>query len=196
MHICLVGGTFDPPHWGHVLLAETLYTQMPVEQVVFVPAAIPPHKRNESIGTAEHRVRMLELICRQNTHFQVDSREVDRGGVSYSIDTVRAVRAERDLGRDDLGFLIGTDNFVDLQNWKEAEQLVHACRILVMPRLHYPIPEDAPFRDQVEYVDLPIVEISSSTIRNRVQQGLSIRYYVLPEIEQYIHEHELYTYRD
>ncbi|HKJ69846.1 MAG TPA: nicotinate (nicotinamide) nucleotide adenylyltransferase [bacterium] len=196
MQLCLVGGTFDPPHWGHILLAETLYTQIPVEQVMFVPAAIPPHKRHETISTAEHRVRMLELICRQNTHFQVDSREIERSGISYSIETVRAVKKEKALERDDLGFLIGTDNFADLQNWKEAEQLVRACRILVMPRLHYPFPDEAPFRDQVESVDLPIVEISSSTIRQRVRQGLSIRYYVLPEIERYIAEHALYQHRD
>jgi len=192
MRFCLVGGTFDPPHWGHLLLAETLRTSRLIDQIVFVPAFIPPHKRDDLISSAQHRVRMLQLACEGNSYFSVDTREIERGGLSYTIETVREIKAEYALQSGDLGLLIGSDNFVDLQSWKHSQALVRECRVLVMERSGHPVPAQAPFREEVEFVDLPLVEISSSQIRRRVGQGLSVQYYVLPSVQQYIQEHALY----
>jgi len=192
MQICLVGGTFDPPHWGHLLLAETLRTSLAIDLIVFVPAFIPPHKRNDEISNARHRVQMLRLACQENSRFSVDTREIDRGGLSYTIDTVRAVRAERGLRPAEIGLLIGSDNYVDLHSWKSSGELVRECQVLVMERPGHPIPAQAPFHDAIQVVDLPLVEISSSMIRDRVRQGLSVQYYVLPAIHRYIREHRLY----
>lgn len=192
MRFCLVGGTFDPPHWGHLLLAETLRTNLEIDQIIFVPAFIPPHKRHNSISSSEHRVRMLQLACEENPFFTIDTREIKRGGLSFTIETVRELKTEHGLRSEDLGLLIGSDNFVDLQSWKESENLVRECRVLVMERPGHPMPKNPPLRETVQLVDLPLVEISSSLIRKRVQQGLSVRYFLLPSVRQYIQEQGLY----
>lgn len=192
MQLCLVGGTFDPPHWGHLLLTEILRTNFAIGQIVFVPAFIPPHKRNDEISSARHRVQMLRFACEENPHFSVDTREIDRGGLSYTIDTVRAVKAERNLQSKEIGLLIGSDNYVDFHSWKSSEELVRECQVLVMERPGHPIPAQAPFRDAIKVVDLPLVEISSSLIRDRIRQGLSVRYFVLPTVHRYIRDHGLY----
>ncbi len=192
MQICLVGGTFDPPHWGHVLLAEALRTALAIQYIIFVPANIPPHKSDESITGAEHRVRMLEHVCAQDPYFQIDTREIDRSGTSYSVDTVREVKAEKQLARKDLGFFIGSDNFMDLNNWKDADQLIRLCRILVANRPGFAVSDEMQYFDEVEFVQIPLIELSSSQIRERVSQGRSIRFFVLPEVEQYIQDNELY----
>jgi len=192
MRICLVGGTFDPPHWGHVLLAEALRTALDIQQIVFVPANIPPHKSDENITDAEHRVRMLERVCAHDPYFQIDTREINRKGPSYSIDTIREVKAEFQLDRNEVGFFIGSDNFVDLSSWKESDQLVRLCRILVANRPGFAVSDDLSYYDDVEFIQMPLIELSSSQVRERVNQGRSIRFFVLPGVEQYIRENKLY----
>jgi len=192
MKICLIGGTFDPPHWGHALLAETLRTARNIRTIVFLPAYIPPHKRDDTISDADHRIAMLQRFVRTNQHFQLDTREIRRQGISYTIDTIRDLKKEQALNAGDIGFLIGADNYLELNSWKDADALVRECTILVMPRPGYPLDEATDYRGEVEFVRLPRIEISSSGIRERARQGVSIRYYVTEAVEQYIHEHQLY----
>lgn len=192
MRICLVGGTFDPPHWGHLLLAESVRDLFSIEKIVFIPAFIPPHKQDEKLSDHEHRVNMLRLLVDENPGFALDTREIDRQGISYSIDTVRKIKAEKELTSEDIGFLMGADNFVDLDSWKESDALVAECQILVAARPDVPMGEATQYTDLVTFVDLPKIEISSTMIRNRVRNGKSIRYYVLPSVADYIHKHKLY----
>ncbi len=193
MQICLVGGTYDPPHWGHVLLAESVRAAFSISEIVFIPASVPPHKQAETISSADHRIRMLQLICEKNPGFSVDPREINRGGVSYTIDTVREIRRERLLTSNEIGVLIGADNFVDLKHWKQADELVQECRVLVMPRPNVTVGPDTPYQTDVKFIETPLIDISSSEIRERVRDKLSIRYYVLPAVEKHIFENDLYT---
>ncbi len=192
MKRCLIGGTFDPPHWGHALLAETLRTELHIDVLVFVPAYIPPHKQEDSLSSPEHRVAMLTRFCNANPHFTLDQREIGRQGVSYTIDTIREVKREQALKREEIGFLMGADNYLALETWREAEHLVQECVILVAERPTYPMKESLPFEEQVRFLDLPRIEISSSQIRARTREGKSVRYYVTPEVAEYITHHELY----
>ncbi len=193
MRVCLLGGTFDPPHLGHLLIAETLRTMYTLEKFIFIPANIPPHKKNHNISEAEHRIQMLQLIADDNPHFFVDTCEMDREGVSYTIDTIRDVKKRESLNNEEIGFLIGADNYLELHQWKSAEQLVKECQIIVTRRPNYSFETEKRFEHEVQFVNLPQVEISSSSIRERVQQGKSIRYYVLPYIQKYIESHQLYS---
>lgn len=192
MKLCLIGGTFDPPHWGHALLAETLRTQLRLDSIIFVPAHVPPHKEGESISSPEHRITMLEHFCATNPHFQLDQREIRRQGVSYTIDTIRELKNEQDLEGDEIGFLMGADNYRSLKKWKESDRLVRECTILVTRRPNYPLEESLPYAEQVTFLDLPRIEISSSMVRERVARGDSIRYYVTPEVQHYIEKFRLY----
>lgn len=192
MQLCLMGGTFDPPHWGHVLLAEFVRTKLSVETFSFVPAYLPPHKQQKAISNVEHRIRMLELICDDHEPFQIDTREIERQGVSYTVDTLRAVVAENDLNKNDIGLLIGADNFVDFQNWKAPETIVDLCRVLVVKRSDFPLSRDLPFYHRVELIDAPVIEISGRQVRDRLRKAQSIKYFVLPQIESYIQSQNLY----
>ncbi|MBS1272422.1 MAG: putative nicotinate-nucleotide adenylyltransferase [Candidatus Marinimicrobia bacterium] len=187
-----MGGTFDPPHWGHVLLAEFVRTKLSVETFSFVPAYLPPHKQQKAISNVEHRIRMLELICDDHEPFQIDTREIERQGVSYTVDTLRAVVAENDLNKNDIGLLIGADNFVDFQNWKAPETIVDLCRVLVVKRSDFPLSRDLPFYHRVELIDAPVIEISGRQVRDRLRKAQSIKYFVLPQIESYIQSQNLY----
>lgn len=193
MRVCLLGGTFDPPHWGHLILAETLRSHFKLEQFIFIPAYIPPHKQNRTISDANHRKEMLRLITEDNPYFSLDTSEIDREGVSYTIDTVRDIKKRKSLESHEIGFLIGSDNYLELHKWKHADQLVDECQIVVAKRPDYPLESDRKYRGKVTFVNLPRVEISSSTIRERIQEGKSIKYYVLPAIEEYISSHCLYS---
>jgi nicotinate-nucleotide adenylyltransferase len=193
MRVCLLGGTFDPPHWGHVILAETLRSHFELEKFLFIPAYIPPHKQDRTISDARHRIEMLEIITGDNPYFSLDTCEIDREGVSYTIDTVREMKTRESLNSDEIGFLIGSDNYQELHKWKNADQLVDECQVVVAKRPDYPLGSDKKYEDKVTFVNLPRVEISSSRIRERVQKGESIKYYVLPVIEEYIYAHNLYS---
>jgi len=192
MQLCLMGGTFDPPHWGHTLLAEFVRTTFSIDTFLFVPAYIPPHKQHKSISKTEHRVRMLELVCEDHEPFQLDTREIERQGISYTVDTVRTIVAEKNFHKDDIGLLIGADNFRDFQSWKDTDALLDLCRVLVVDRPDFPLSEDLPYYQQVEFIDAPVIEISGSQIRERLRRDLSVKYFLLPRVESYIRSHNLY----
>jgi len=192
MELCLIGGTFDPPHWGHLLLAESVRDQYSLEKIVFIPAFIPPHKQDEKISKPEHRISMLQLLADENPGFAVDRREIDRTGVSYTIDTISEIRKEQGLAPEHIGFLIGADNFLDLESWKDSDTLVEECRILVAQRPDFPLGETDKYTNSVEFLNLPKIAISSTLIRDRVAAGKTIRYYVLPSVEEYIQDNQLY----
>ncbi len=199
MRLGLFGGTFDPIHTGHLLLAECCREQARLDQVWFVPTAVAPHKRAEMPTPVENRVEMLELAIAGNKAFSVSRYEADRGGVNYTVDTLRHFH---DTRGDELFFLLGADMLHDLPHWREAAEVCRLAVPLVVCRPGSgPVDFDclgeiaSPQRIELvkrNQIDMPQVDINSTEIRRRVAAGLSIRYQTPAAVEQYIKSNSLY----
>jgi len=200
MRVGLLGGSFDPVHYGHLLLAECCREQCRLEQVWFLPAAVPPHKKDHAPSAAQQRIEMLELAIAGHPAFSVCRYEVDRAGVNYTVDTLAHFH-EEDPQRE-LFFLMGADMLNDLPNWRRADRV---CELAVMVGACRPGTGEldyagltgitSPQRIEVirrHQVEMPEIGISSSEIRRRVAAGLSIRYQTPRAVEKYIETHGLY----
>lgn len=197
----ILGGTFDPVHYGHLAVAEDVRETLGLERVLFVPAGIPPHKPDRLITPPAHRVAMVELAIAGNPAFALSRVEVDRTGPSYAADTVELLIAEAAAdGRSSaFVFIMSADAFALLHTWHEPERLLRACRLAVVPRPGHRTPgrpwvaEHFPgLEDRVLFPAGPDLGHSASAIRARVAAGRSIRYLVPPAVAAYIAEHDLY----
>ena len=202
MRIGILGGTFDPVHLGHLLIAEESRVMLGLDRVLFVPAGRPWLKEGQPLSEACHRVRMVELAIASNSHFRVVRNEVDRDGLSYTVDTLEEMGSE--LPPDsEFYFILGLDAFESFHRWKEPERILELCRLVVVSRPGYAEEE----RDQVmarywaRYGDgrdriclLPVhnVDFSATEIRRRAAEGVSFRYQVPEAVEAYILEQGLY----
>lgn len=198
MRLGLLGGTFDPIHLGHLLMAEMAREALNLSRVLFVPAGDPPHKQGMEKTPAFHRRAMVELAVRGNPHFALSLVDLERAGPHYTSDTVRLIRAQDNLAADDCFLIIGGDSLVDLPTWHHAAELVTLCRLAVIHRpgfrpdlteLEAAIPGIAL---RLDWVEMPPSGISSSDIRARVRAGQSIRYQVAEAVRKYIGQHQLY----
>lgn len=196
MNIGVLGGTFDPIHMGHLVVAEEARIKFGLREVLFVPAGQPWLKLGRNITLAVHRVEMVRRAIADNPHFKLCTLEVERPGPSYTVDTLTMLRKQ--LGSEaSFFFIFGRDTLAELPLWKEPEKLVHLCRLVVAPRLgskdlkhlETAIPG---LLDKVIQLDMPVIGISSSGIRQRIAQGLPIRYLVPAEVEKYITEQKIY----
>ncbi len=195
--IGILGGTFDPIHIGHLLLAEEARHAASLEKVLFVPAGLPPHKLKLPHTPAEHRLRMLELALHDNPAFAISRVDVDRAGPHYSVDMVRLIQAE--LGPTaELFFLMGMDSLANILTWHEPAQLLEECRLIVacrpgaeadMPRIQAALPR---VEERVLCISMPLIEISGGELRRRRAAGLSIRYQTPEAVRLYIEAHRLY----
>lgn len=199
--LAMMGGTFDPIHVGHLAAAEEVREALGIERVVFVPNVIPPFKLGGAAVGADDRLAMARLAIADNPAFEVSTIELERGGVSYTADTIEALAAaERDAGREpDLTLILSAETLRDLPGWHEPARLVAACRIAVVPREGYPDPDPEWLRTQlpaleprVDVLDRPRIGLSSTALRARVAAGRSIRYLVPPAVERFIADHDLY----
>ena len=197
MKIGVLGGTFDPIHIGHLIVAEEARIRLGFQEVLFVPAGQPWLKGECDVTPAVHRVEMVRRAIASNPHFRLCTLEVERCGPSYTVDTMTVLRQE--LGSEAaLYFILGRDTLAEFPVWKEPRRLLELCTLVVAPRLgskdlkhlEASIPE---LRERVIQLDMPVIEISSSGIRQRVAQGLSIRYLVPAEVEEYVAEQKIYT---
>lgn len=196
----IFGGSFDPIHYGHLLLAETCREQCQLDQVLFVPAAVPPHKQTQSLTASRERVEMLRLAIGGHGQLAVSTIEIDRGGVSYTVDTLAAL-AEQYPGSL-LFFLMGADSLKDLPTWREPQRLCELAVPLVVRRAGSPEPDFSVIshlvaKDRLDeirehQVEMPIVELSSTEIRRRVSSKRSIRYRTPRAVEKFIESHGLY----
>jgi nicotinate-nucleotide adenylyltransferase len=188
----IYGGTFNPIHTGHLIIAQEIYEQCGLDRLVFMPSARPPHKHLAGVAAPEHRYRMAVLATREDPRFEVSDLELQRPGPSYTIETLQELRRlHGDACR--LFFAIGADSLVDIATWRAPEQLFALAAVVVVPRPGVDIRRaPAPWRDQVVLVRSPEVDISSTDIRRRVAEGRSIRYLVPEPVERYIAEHRLY----
>jgi len=176
--IGLFGCTFDPVHLGHLLIADAVRERKGLNKVVFIPSSRPPHKCDDIMFNAEERYRMLSLAVRDDPGFIVSDIELTRSGFSFTIDTIREMKAS--FPREaDLSFIVGMDNLYDINTWKDSHDIIRECRILVAKRVCDNCKEIPDWlRENVELVDVPIIEISSSDIRQRIRDGSNIRYMV------------------
>lgn len=196
----ILGGSFDPIHYGHLLLAETCREQCRLDRVIFIPAAVPPHKRSQPLASARDRIEMVRLAIAGHEQLAVSSIEIDRGGVSYTVDTLTAL-AEQQPGSS-LFFLMGADSLNDLPTWREPQRLCELAVPLVVRRASSPEPDfssishlvTAKRLDEIRehQVEMPIIELSSTEIRQRVAIGRSIRYRTPRAVEKFIETHGLY----
>jgi nicotinate-nucleotide adenylyltransferase len=199
MKIGLLGGTFDPIHVGHLIIAEEVRLKLDLNEVLFIPAGQPWLKSKRSMAPAEHRLEMLKLAIVSNAHFKVSTIELKRPGPSYSVDTISALRDE--LGAEaELFFVVGFDALAELPMWKEPSRLVGMCQVVGVRRPGYAeldwhsLEQAIPgVWSRVMVVDVSQIDISSTQIRERVAKGLSIRPLVPEAVERYILEHRLYT---
>ena len=189
MRIGLYGGSFDPVHLGHVLVAQAAREEMALDRIFFIPAARSPFKPDRQLSPDVSRLQMLRLALAGRTYCEVDPQEVSRGGISYSIDTVREYVAR--FPGAELFYLIGGDHVSQLPKWRDATQLAAMLRFLVIPRpgeAAAPVPP--PFRAQ-SLQGFPIA-LSASQIRERVRQKLPVDLLVGPAVAQAIHDNALY----
>ncbi|MBX3084831.1 MAG: nicotinate-nucleotide adenylyltransferase [Anaerolineae bacterium] len=196
IRIGVFGGTFDPPHLGHLLLAENAADALGLTQVLFTPAADPPHKEAEAVSPAPHRVKMVELAIEDNPRFALARIDLDRPGPHYTADTMRLMQQLRPDA--DLYFLMGGDALRDFPKWHQPADILRYARLGVMRRpgavidlskIEVVIPG---ITDHIRFVDAPEIGISATTIRERLHDGQSIRYQVTAKVERYIMEHHLY----
>ena len=195
MRIGLYGGTFDPIHLGHLILAEACREACNLDQVWFIVAGTPPHKRGDRTAV-KHRLEMVSLAVAGNPAFLVSERETDRPGPHYSVETLQAIH--RDHPTDELFFLIGGDSLIDLPQWREPGRILHLASLVVANRAGFDPPPfafeadpDLPARP-IHPVAIPPIGIASSDIRLRLGAGESIRYQVPRSVEAYIAAHRLY----
>jgi len=196
VNIGVLGGTFDPIHMGHLIVAEEARIKLGLAEVLFVPAGQPQLKQNRDITPAVNRVEMVRRGIADNPYFKLNTLEVDRPGSSYTVDTLETLQDQLS-SETSLFFILGRDTLSELPLWKEPRKVVQLCRLVVPPRLgsrdlrH--LEEAIPgLLERVIQLDMPVIGISSSEIRQRIARGLSIRYLVPPEVEEYITEQKIY----
>ncbi|MCI7612747.1 MAG: nicotinate-nucleotide adenylyltransferase [Selenomonadaceae bacterium] len=195
--IGIFGGTFDPIHLGHLIVAETIMDEFSLDRVVFIPAAVPPHKLGQDVSEARHRYMMTMLAICSNPRFEASDMEMQRSGPSYSRDTLAELIREH--GEDtEFYFVVGADSVASLHTWNRIEELLAMCHFVGASRPGcLPDMEDIRRRfgrlaDRIHCLETPELEISSTDIRQRVRQGKTIRYIVPEAVEQYIYKERLY----
>ncbi len=194
--IGVLGGTFDPPHIGHLILAEYASDALALTSLLFVPAADPPHKQHELKTPAAHRVAMLELALSDNARFSLSRVDIDRPGPHYSVDMVRIIQEQHPAA--EIYFVMGGDSLRDLPTWHRPNDLILLCKLAVMrrpgikvdPEMHESILPGISSR--VVLIDAPLIEVSSTEIVTRLAQRKSIRYLLPDAVRDYIMTHQLY----
>ncbi len=184
----ILGGTFDPPHIGHLILAQSALESLRLDHVIFIPTSIQPHKINK-VGTAGNiRQTMLALALNNDSRFSISDIELTREGVSYTVDTLTLLHEK--YPNDSLYLLLGSDNVIDIAAWKNPEQIFALCKVAAARRPDFA--PSGPYVNRVRYFDMPSIQLSSTAIRNKVKEGKSIKYLVPASVEEYILTNGLY----
>jgi nicotinate-nucleotide adenylyltransferase len=197
LRVGILGGAFNPPHIGHLVCAQEAIVQLDLERVIFVPTARPPHRELEQDPGVEARVEMCEAATADDERFDVSRVELDREGPSYTVDTLRGMHAENP--DDELFLLLGGDQAASLGDWREPEEVLRLATVAVVERVGFSSHAVAiklgrlPGADKVRFLDMPVMQVSSSLIRRRVAEGKPIRYLVPDAVVDYIRERHLYS---
>ena len=193
MKTCIFGGTFDPPHIGHLLIAQTIIESENFDRLIFVPANISPAKQGKDISSSKKRLDMLNLALTNNDNFEISDFEISKGDISYTIDTITDFSKNLGVEKKDLYFLMGSDTLGEFHHWKNPKEIMSLCNIIVAIRPGF-TPSDIPqwVLDEVHFANIPQFEISSTNIRKRWKNGKTIRYMVPKEVWDYINKNGLY----
>jgi len=193
----IYGGTFDPPHIGHLILATEACVDLQFDRLLWVLTPVPPHKLDHPITPVEHRQAMLEFAISEEPHFELSRIEMDRPGPHYTVDTMRLLADQHPSA--DLILLIGGDSLRDLPSWHRPADLVAACHEIGVIRRPGDLVDLSEWEGQVpgtqakvRFIDAPLLDISSSAIRRRIRENLPFRYYLSPSVYDYIQKKQLY----
>ncbi len=192
MKIAILGGSFDPPHLGHLILADTVITNCNYDKIIFIPAKIPPHKNISGEVSNEDRLNMLKLSIESDERFLLDEYELNNDGVSYTINTLNYLYKNYDI-EGKIGLIIGADLIKDFDKWREPEKIAEISNITVVNR------EDDKnlYKENIDKYNIkvimaPRIDISSSLIRNRIKEKKGFRYFVKEKVYDYIVSKKLY----
>jgi nicotinate-nucleotide adenylyltransferase len=187
------GGTFDPVHHGHLIMAEEAVARLKLDRMLFMALNRPAHKRAPHLADVEHRISMLRLATQSNRRFVVSRLEADRGGLSYTVNTLETLHR---TVPGELFFLLGQDSLDDFAQWREPERIVALARLVVVPRGQGSVARlPARLRRRVVSLDPPRIDISSTEIRRRIRAGLTVRYWTPDAVLRYVTRHGLYGKR-
>lgn len=195
----ILGGTFDPIHLGHLIIAEELQFRLELDRVLFLPTNRPPHKTRQEVSPNDDRLTMLRLAIAGNPDFEISTVDIDRGGLSYTSDSLVIINNEHP--ESDILFLMGQDSLRDLPSWHEPDLIVQRARLGVALRPGVEVDLEAIIRavpcarDRIILVPVPLIQISSREIRRRVREGAPITYQVPPPVEEHIRASKLYLSR-
>lgn len=198
MRLGIFGGTFDPVHFGHLLLAETCRQELDLTEVRLVPAGQPPHKSGSQITDGHLRADMLQLAISGYPEYSVDRREIRRAGASYTVDTLTEYRTEFPQAR--LYFLLGADSLRDIPGWREPERISELATIVAVNRPGVPVPTPLQVRewvgdglaDRIQTLTMPGTDLSATDLRQRVRDGKGLRFITPRAVEVFIQEHRIY----
>lgn len=195
----IMGGTFDPIHYGHLVTAETARTNFKLDRVIFTPAGRPPHKKGYTVTSSEDRYLMTMLAINNNPFFEISRMEIERPGLTYTVDTLEQFYNE--LGKNvKLYFISGADAVFDILTWKDVDKVLSYCTFIAATRPGYPMDQlnqklmqiRQIYGQQVVPMKVTSLDISSTEIRRRVKEGLSIKYLLPESVETYIRKSGLY----
>jgi len=204
--IGIFGGTFNPPHIGHMILADLVFDKLKLDELIFIPAYIPPHKAKIHLIDAKHRLNMLKLSINNKKYFKISDIEIKRGGKSYTYDTLMYLKSKNKNTKFYL--IIGYDNYKDFTCWKNYKEILKNCKTIVLKRFlnnetknkHHvsycqkklkDVETELPSKNFI-FIDNPILDISSTEIRNRIKKGKSFEFYVTEKVASYIKKNRLY----
>ena len=196
MRVGILGGAFNPPHIGHLVCAQEALTQLELDRVVFMPVGVPPHREIELDPGAQARLELTELAVSGDDRFEVSRMEVEKEGPAYTSETLAALRDESP--DDELFLILGGDQAAALGSWHEPEQVLKLATVAVFERFSWGRNAIVikigrlPGARNVRYLDMPLLQVSSSAIRRRVREGLPIRYLVSDSVIEYISSNDLY----
>ena len=197
MRIGILGGTFDPIHIGHLILAEEARQRLWLDKVLFVPTGQPYLRTSQPAASAHDRLAMVRIAVQDNPTFEASEMEVERSGPTYSVDTFQALHKKSPPGTE-FFFILGQDAFLEIPTWKTPEALVSLCTLVVFRRPGGPAMQTdgewsfGKTKAKVIVMDAPVIGVSGTELRRRVAQGLSTRYWLPAAVESYIKTHKLY----
>lgn len=202
MKIGLMGGTFNPIHLGHLLVSEYIRENFPLDIIIFIPSGNPPHKDLDHVIDAHHRYNMVNLAIKDNPYFTISDIEIKRSGKSYTIDTIDEIK--KSFPNDSIYFIIGGDSLYNLTTWKDYRSLFNKTSFILIDRhgieenkmINYIKELKEEFGANIDYIDGPQIEISSTNIRKNLINNKSIKYMVTNEVEDYITNNRLYLMGD
>ncbi|SDZ34434.1 nicotinate-nucleotide adenylyltransferase [Proteiniborus ethanoligenes] len=195
----IMGGTFDPIHAGHLVIAEEIRYKFNLDKVIFIPAGNPPHKDSRKVTSSNHRYQMALLATISNPYFDISSIELEREGITYTIDTIMELKKCCGDGAE-FYFITGADSLLQLSTWKDVDKLLSICKFVAatrpgfqMSKIETKVKElESKYNRSIYTVTVPALQISSTDIRNRIKNGMTVKYLLPESVEAYIIKHKLY----